>query len=65
VPVITYSLNRGDETLDLEIEYTLTPYAPWTINTMAVYHEGRSILLTREEQDAVDEYIYMLRDKTN
>ena len=63
MPTTSYSFNRGEETFDVEIEYTLTPYAPGLINTMAVWHDGASFELTAAEQNAVDEFIYDLRDR--
>lgn len=59
----SYSFNRGDETLDVEVHYALDPYPPHDIATLRVERDGRQIALTVEELQALGEWLRDQADK--
>lgn len=64
---ITYTLTRGDEDIELDVEYSVAPYYPATwhdpaeggeITEMTVTRDGEPFALTDEEQNALDQWVY-------
>lgn len=68
-----YTLSRGDDDLELEIEYTVAPYDPGCtfgppeycyppeggeVEELAAYHKGEPVTLTDAERERIEEHIY-------
>lgn len=74
---INYTLTRGDDEFELDIEYSVAPYDPGCsyglpenceppsggeIEEMSVVHDGDEFALTPEETEAVEQHIYQTHD---
>lgn len=77
MPDITYTLVRGDQTVELDIEYDVADYDPGNsyglpedceppsggeITELRVLFEGALFTLTDAETNAIEQHIYVTHD---
>lgn len=74
---LTYTLTRGDDEIELEIEYSVSPYDPGCscgppefcdppsggeVEELTAYRDGEPFQLTRDENEEVEKRIYETHD---
>lgn len=77
MPILTFELERGDDLIELELDYEVAPIDPgcgpsWNhagdppsggeIEDLTVTRDGAAIDLTPDEQALVEEFIYDKHD---
>lgn len=77
MPSISYTLARGDDEFELDIEYSVAPFDPGCssgppefceppsggeIEELEVVYDGERFALTREEEERVTDWLYRNHD---
>lgn len=77
MPSTTYTLTRDDADIELDVEYSISPYYPargpsWScagepaeggeVEDMTVTHDGQPFAVTADEADQIEAHIYEIHE---